>query len=156
MTLLRGTVLFFTAMLIQWWWNTHIAYWGIAPQILLAFTVLIAARRGPVPAMLLGFIWGLYADSLRADLFGANALLYTLAAYFAGTVRRQMDLRSIGPLAATVFIVSWMYAILLIVLNQLFLKSFIWGGLASLIITPFLNVILVIIGAVIWDLSGHS
>ena len=113
MTSLRATALFVAAMFIQWWWNTHLAYWGITPQILFALSILVASRRGPTTAMPLAWIWGLYADTLRADLFGANALLYTLAAYLAGTVRRQMDLRSVGPLTVMVFILSWAYGLLM-------------------------------------------
>ena len=94
--LLRGACLFVAAMFLQWWWNAHFAYWGAAPQFLFALTVVIAARRGPVTAMLIGYAWGLFSDTLRADLFGADALLYALAGYAAGMVRRQIDLSAPG------------------------------------------------------------
>lgn len=156
MTFVRGLVLFVGAMFVHWWWNTHLALWGAAPQILLALTILIAARRGPISAMLLGFVWGLYADTIRADLFGANALLYMLAGYCAGMVRRQMDLRAIGPLAATVFILSWTYALLFGVLGQIFLKSFLWIGWPSFLAAPFLNAMVAIVGAVVWEVWGDA
>ena len=85
---LRGFVIFIGAMFVQWWWNTHFAYWGAAPQFLLVLTILIAARRGAVLGMLAGFGWGLYLDVARAELFGASALTLTLAAYFVGIIRR--------------------------------------------------------------------
>jgi rod shape-determining protein MreD len=152
----RGAVVFFLAMFVQWWWNTHLAYWGAAPQILLTLTVLVAARRGPVAAMLVGYAWGLYADTLRADLFGANALLYMLAGYAAGIVRRQMDLRAIGPLTATVFLVSWAYAIFFGVLGQIFLKSFLWVGWISFLAAPFLNALTAVVCAVLWEALGDN
>ena len=155
MTLVRGTLLFFAAMFVHWWWNTHLAYWGAAPQILLALTVLVAARRGPVAAMLMGFVWGLFADSLRADLFGANALLYSLAGYAAGMVRRQMDLRAVGPLAATVVLISWTYALLLGLLGHIFLKSFAWIGWPSFVVAPFLNAAIAVAGAIVWEIEGR-
>ena len=86
---LRGAAIFVGAMFLQWWWNTHFAYWGAAPQFLLVLTILLAARRGPVLGMLAGFGWGLYLDVARAELFGASALILTLAAYFVGVARRR-------------------------------------------------------------------
>lgn len=156
MTFLRGALLFAAAMFVQWWWNTHLAYWGLAPQLLLALTVVVAARRGPVAAMLVGWVWGLYADTLRADLFGANALLYMLAGYCAGVVRRQMDLRAVGPLAATVFLLSFAYSLLVGALGAIFAKSFFWVGWASFVGAPFLNAIAATFAAVGWEAWGEA
>jgi rod shape-determining protein MreD len=153
MIFLRALALFIGAMFLQWWWNTHLAYWGAAPNILLSFTILIAARRGPVPAMLLGYIWGIFTDTLHPELFGANALLFAWAGYLAGTVRRQMDLRATGPLAATVFLMTWAYALAIGIFGQIFLKSFLWVGWTSFLATPFLNTILVIVGALAWEVG---
>ena len=147
MTCARGTSLFIAAMFLQWWWNAHLAYWGITPQFLFALTVLVAARRGSVPAMLLGWVWGLYSDVLRADLFGANALLYTLAGYFAGNIRRQLDLRALGPLAVTVVLLSWAYAVEIGLLGSVFAKSFFWIGWSSFLVVPILNALVAVVGA---------
>jgi rod shape-determining protein MreD len=151
MSILRGFILFVGAMFLQWWWSSHLAYWGSAPQFLLALTVLVAARRGPVPAMLIGFIWGLFSDTLRADLFGADALLYSLAGYAAGMVRRQIDLGEPEPLAATVFLLTWGYALLLGLLGHVFLKSFYWIGWVVFLTAPFMNALVAILGAFAWD-----
>ncbi len=156
MSFLRGAALFVAAMFIQWWWNSHLAYWGAAPQFLLALTVLIAARRGPVPAMLVGYVWGLFSDTLRADLFGADALLYALAGYGAGMVRRQIDLGAPEPLAATVCLLTWAYALLVGLLGQIFLKSFVWVGWASFLAAPFMNALVVILGAALLDARGEA
>ena len=147
MSYLRGTLLFVGAMFLQWWWNAHLSYWGAAPQFLLALTVVVAARRGPVTAMLVGFSLGLFSDTLRADLFGADALLYALAGYATGTVRRQIDLGAPEPLAATVFLMTWAYALLLGVLGHIFMKSFVWVGWVSFLTAPFMNALVAIVGA---------
>jgi len=147
----RGFVLFIGAMFLQWWWNTHLAYWGAAPQFLLVLTILIAARRGPVLGMLAGFAWGLYLDVARAELFGASALILTLAAYFVGVARRQIDLRAAGPLAATTFLFTWAAFIGLGLLGLVFTKSFEWGGFIAVALTPFLNVAAVTTAAIVWD-----
>ena len=148
---LRGLALFVGAMFMQWWWNTHFAYWGAAPQFLLVLTILIAARRGAVLGMLAGFGWGLYLDVARAELFGASALILTLAAYFVGVARRQIDLRAAGPLAATTFLFTWGAFVGLGLLGLVFTKSFEWGGWIPMSLTPFLNVFAVTAAAVIWD-----
>ena len=150
MNILRGLLLFVAAMFLQWWWNAHLAYWGAAPQFLLALTVLIAARRGPVTAMLIGFAWGLFSDTLRADLFGADALLYALAGYAAGMVRRQIDLSAPEPLAAAVFLLTWAYALAFGVLGHVFLKSFVWVGWIPFLTAPFMNALVAILGAFAW------
>lgn len=147
----RAALLLAAAMLLQWWWSTHLAYWGAAPQFLLALTVLIAARRGPVPAMLIGWTWGLYSDVLRADLFGADALLYMLAGYVAGEFRRQVDLEATGPLAVAVFLFSWAYLLLRGVLGTIFAKSFLWAGWIPALATPLLNALTAAAAAELWD-----
>ncbi|MBI2789438.1 MAG: rod shape-determining protein MreD [Elusimicrobia bacterium] len=148
---LRGIGVFFGAMFLQWWWNTHFAYWGAAPQFLLVLTILLAARRGPVLGMLAGFGWGLYLDVARAELFGASALILTLAAYFVGIARRQIDLRALGPLAATTFLFTWGAFVTLGLLGLVFTKSFEWSGWIAVVATPFLNVVAATVFALIWD-----
>jgi rod shape-determining protein MreD len=156
MNILRGAGLFVAAMLLQWWWNSHFAYWGAAPQFLLAFTVVVAARRGPVPAMLLGYAWGLFSDTLRADLFGADALLYALAGYAAGMIRRQLDLSAPEPLAVTVFLLTWAYALVLGMLGHVFLKSFLWIGWTAFLAAPFLNAFVAIAASQLVDDRGTA
>ena len=150
----RGFLLFIVAMFLQWWWNTHLAYWGAAPQFLLVLTILIAARRGPVFGMLFGFFWGLYLDVARAELFGASALTLTLAAYFAGVARRQIDLRAAGPLAATTFLFTWACFLGTGLLGLTFTKSFEWSGWISIRVTPVLNAAAVSVAALLWDARG--
>ena len=151
---LRGLVIFIGAMFVQWWWNTHFAYWGAAPQFLLVLTILIAARRGPVLGMLAGFGWGLYLDVARAELFGASALTLTLAAYFVGITRRQVDLRAPGPLAATTFLCTLAAFVGLGLLGLAFTKSFEWSGWIAVLVTPFLNAAVVTGVSLAWDVRG--
>ena len=151
---LSGLALFIVAMFVQWWWNTHLAYWGAAPQFLLVLTILIAARRGPILGMLMGFAWGLYIDVARAELFGASAFVFTLAAYFVGVARRQIDMRAAGPLAATTFLFTVACSVGLGLLGLTFTKSFEWSGWISVLVTPFLNAIVVTMAALLWDARG--
>jgi rod shape-determining protein MreD len=143
-------------MFLQWWWNTHFAYWGAAPQFLLALTILIAARRGPVLAMLAGFGWGLYLDVARAELFGASALTLVLVAYFVGVARRQVDLRAVGSLASTTFLLTLGAFLGHGVIGLIFTKSFESSGWMALAVTPLLNTAAVIAAALVWDFQGDQ
>lgn len=149
----RLLVVFVGAMLLQWWWNTHFAYWGAAPQFLLAGTVVIAARRGPIAGMLAGFVWGLFVDVSRAELFGASALVYVLAAYLVGAVRRQIDLRAAGPLAVVALILTWTSFLLHGLLGLVFSRGFELPGWIALFATPFLNAVAAVIGTLAWEVS---
>lgn len=148
--LLRSVGVFVGAMFLQWWWSTHWAIWGAAPQFLLAFTVVLAARGGVVRAMSAGFFWGLFLDVLSPHLFGANALLLTLCAYGVGAARRQIDLKGLGPLGIIVVAATWAYALALGTLGLVFLKGFLWVGWATFFLGAFLNAAAAAIFALAW------
>lgn len=147
----RGLAVFVGAMFFQWWWNTHFAYWGAAPQFLLVLTILLAARRGAIIGMLAGFGWGLYLDVARAELFGASALLLTLSAYVAGAIRRQIDLRGGGPLATAAFLITIACFVGHGLLGLVFTRSFEWPGWIAAVVTPFLNAIAIVVAALFWE-----
>ncbi|MBI5629643.1 MAG: rod shape-determining protein MreD [Elusimicrobia bacterium] len=141
-------LLFFSAMAAQWLWSSQFAFWGLAPQLLLVLTALVAAYRGPILAMCLGFFWGLFLDVSSPHLFGANALALTMVGYGTGSVRRQIDVTGAGSLSAVVFLMTWAYFLLLGVLGLVFMEGFLWIGWPSFLACPFYNVILVWVVAV--------
>ncbi len=151
MSLLRLAALWAGAMLAQWWWSAHAPAWAGSPQILLALTVVIAARDGAGLAVPFGWTWGLYSDVLRADLFGADALLYMLAGYAAGLVRRQVDLEAPGPLAVAVFLLSWLYLLARLALGLIFARTALWPGWIAALANPPLNAALAVAAAAMWD-----
>jgi cell shape-determining protein MreD len=106
--------------------------------------------------MLAGYAWGLFSDTLRADLFGADALLYALAGYAAGMIRSQIDLDAPEPLAATVFTLTWVYAIAFGFLGRVFQKTFIWVGWAAVLAAPFLNAVVAVLGAAFVDVRRRE
>lgn len=148
---LRFALLYVGVMFLQWWWNTHFSHWGAAPQFLLVLTLLLAARRGPVPAMLAGFGWGLFLDVSRAELFGASALLLTGSGYIAGMVRKQIDLRAAGPLAVCTTLMTLGVLFTHGLLGLVFAKSWEHFGWKTWVFTPLLNGFLAGVGAVLWD-----
>lgn len=138
------------AMFLQWWWSTHFSLWGLSPQILLVLTVALAARQGPA-AMVYGFVWGLWLDSLRPELFGANALLLTLLGYATGAVRRQIDLADMLSQCAAVVIMTWSYFLMYGILGLIFGQAFLWVGWAAFLCDPFCNCLLIPFAAIAWN-----
>ncbi len=147
----RGIGLFFGAMLLQWWWNTHFSYWGAAPQFLLVLTILLSVRSNSVIAMLAGFGWGLYMDVARAELFGASAMILTLIAYTTSIVRRHVDLNQISALSVAALLLTVTSVIGHGFLGLLFTKSFEWSGWVSALATPLLNAVAIATVALVWD-----
>lgn len=151
MTFFRLAGLFVCAMFAQWWLSSHFLLLGVSPRLLLVLTVAVAARLGPVPAMGLGFGWGLFLDVLSAQLFGANALVYTLVAYGTGATRRQIDVAGIGPQAATVFVMTWGYLLLSALLGLVFMRTFLFAGWIAFFLSPLVNCLLVPFVYIFWE-----
>ncbi len=142
MRALRAVFLFAAAAVAQWWWSSHLALWGLAPQLLLVLTVAVAARSGANPGMAYGFLWGLSLDLLRAQLFGGNAFTLMLAGYATGTLRRQIDLSDFLSLCAVVFLATWGYFLCYGLLGAIFTKSFLWPGWSAFLCDPLYNCLL--------------
>lgn len=151
MSLVRMIVLFFAAMLLQWWLSAYFLVFDMAPRLLLVLTVVVAARLGPVPGMCYGFAWGLFLDVLRAQLFGGNALAYTAIAYGTGAVRRQIDVVGVGPQIVTVVLMTWGYLLLNGLLGLVFMKIFLFPGWNVFLLNPLYNAALVPVVYVFWE-----
>lgn len=151
MNQIKLAVLFVAAMFAQWWLSSYFLLLGVAPCLLLVLTVVVAARLGPIPGMCLGFGWGLFLDVLSAQLFGANALVYTLVAYGAGAVRRQIDVVGIGPQAVTVFVMTWGALLLNAILGLIFMRIFLFTGWKVFFLTPLYDCLLVPLVYLFWE-----
>lgn len=134
-----AVVLFLGGMLCHWWWSTYFTMWGVAPHLLLILTVAIATSSGPVAGQCYGFAWGMFLDSVGVHLFGANALILTVVAYFVGNARRQMDVSS--PLSQTmvVAVVTLLHLAALAGLGLLFERQAYWAGWGLALTSPVIN-----------------
>lgn len=139
----RGAVLFLAAALLQWWWSMSLSFWGLTPQLLLVLTVAMSARVGPNAGMCYGFLWGLFLDVLRPDLFGGNALALLLVGFGAGALRRQIDVLDLVSQTVMVALMSWGYFLFYGLLGAVFAKSFIWVGWPAFLFDPLYNCLLV-------------
>ncbi|HAM34491.1 MAG TPA: rod shape-determining protein MreD [Elusimicrobia bacterium] len=151
MNILRGLLLFWAAVFLQWWWSTRLVFWGLSPQLLLVLTVAIAARRGSTAAMCYGFAWGLFLDVLRPVLFGGNAFVLMLVGYATGTLRRQIDVGDIVSQCAVTFIMTWAYFLSYGLVGMVFAKEFLWAGWGVFVFDPFYNCLLVPVAVVLSD-----
>ena len=90
-----------------WWWAQNLAVFGLVPNFVFAAALCAAILAGPVKGLAWGFFLGLYADILGSDLFGGNALTYTIMAYTVYVVKRHFDMDSpFSQLVAALFL-SW-------------------------------------------------
>jgi rod shape-determining protein MreD len=137
----RGAVLFLAAALLQWWWSASLAFWGLTPQLLLVLTVAMASRVGPNPGMCYGFLWGLFLDVLRPELFGGNAFALMLVGYGTGALRRQIDVLDLVSQNVIVFLMTWGYFLLYGLLGVVFppSKGFLWVGWPAFLFDPLYN-----------------
>lgn len=151
MSNIRRIVLFFAAMVLQWWLSTYMSVFEMSPRLLLVLTVTVAARLGPVASLCYGFGWGLFLDVLQAHLFGANALAYTLIAYGTGALRRQIDVVGIGPQMAMVLLMTWGYLLFYGLLSLIFMRTFLFPDWKVFIFNPPYNAVLVPFVYVFWE-----
>ena len=150
MSYIRRTVFFVFAALFHWWLSTHFVIFGLAPQLLLVLTIIVAARIGPIAAMCYGFAWGLFLDVYEPHLFGSKALTLTLVGYGVGAARRQIDVSGLAPLCVITFSMTWAYYLTTGILGLLFMRIFFWVGWAPFLLGPVYNCLILPFAAWAW------
>jgi rod shape-determining protein MreD len=80
----RTALLVFVAALLQASVFSSVVIAGGAPDVLLVTLISIALLRGSVPGAAAGFAGGLIVDVATLGTLGVNALLLTVAGYWAG------------------------------------------------------------------------
>jgi len=76
--------------------------------------------RGPLVGQVVGLSWGLLVDASSLGLMGVHTLLYALAGYTGGMLRRQLDETKIWSQAIFSFGISCAYAVGYLFLDRLF------------------------------------
>ncbi len=96
--------------------------WLSLPWTFIA-VLFLGLVRGPFIGQLFGAILGLLLDASTMSLFGLNALLYAVAGFTSGMMRRQLD--GTKPWTQMIFsgLASFIYASLFVALDQLFSHS---------------------------------
>jgi len=75
----------------------YLSLFGVAPNALLLLTLSFGFILGPLQGAVLGFIWGLMADSMGSQLFGLSSFVLTLFGYLAGKLKRRFDAERAVP-----------------------------------------------------------
>jgi rod shape-determining protein MreD len=57
----------------------------------LVAVLFFGLSRGPLVGQLMGFAWGLLMDASSLGMMGLHTLIYAVAGYSAGLLRRQLD-----------------------------------------------------------------
>lgn len=155
MKVLQWPAVFLGAVVVQWWWSTHLAVFGLAPQVLFLLVVAVASSAGPVPGQCFAFGWGLALDVMAPHLFGGNALVLTLLAYLVGVGRRQMDVTSPVSQAFLVALLTPVYSLALSVVGLVFEGDGFWADWKALCLLPLYNAVLAPIGFAIGERIGR-
>lgn len=134
-------IVFIVGVWAQLIWSTYGVLWSLAPHVTLVLTVALASRERPILAMSFAFAWGLFSDTMRIHLFGADALLLTCVAYLVGLVRRQIDVSSSMPQILLLGIVSYVYFPALAAIGLIFEKHTFWAGWKVFFLEPIYNCI---------------
>ena len=83
-TWLRALALTFLVALVQVVVVSSIVIGGGSPDLLLVTVVALGLLRGSIPGAVLGFVGGIVVDVATLGTLGVNALLLTVAGYWAG------------------------------------------------------------------------
>ena len=146
MNYIRALGFFVGGFAAQWFWSTYLPLWDLSPQILFILTMAVASESGPVIGQCCGFGWGLAMDAMGAHVFGANALLFSLAGYFMGLLRRQMDVA--GPVSQMMLalLLTPAYFLLFGLVGLAFEHQFLWVGWKAFLLDPFYNCLVALVG----------
>lgn len=99
-SVVRGAMVLVTALMLQTTLFTVIRPLGVAPDIMLLFSVAAGLVGGSVRGTRFSFVAGLAFDLMLSGLLGLSALTYGLAAFVAGLLpARTMEApRGLRPL----------------------------------------------------------
>ena len=90
----KALFFFFTVWILLWSAGGQQPFSGrdaFAVQWILIAVLHFGLKRGPWSGELMGFVLGILVDASSLGLLGVHAILYALAGYTAGMVRRQLD-----------------------------------------------------------------
>lgn len=126
---------------------------GFSANLVLVAVLSFGLSRGPLVGELLGFVWGLLVDAASLGFIGIHALLYTLAGYMAGVLKRQLDESKMGAQSLFTLGISILYMGFSYGLQRLFsygIRPISWAIVAQ----PLSNAILAPI--LFWGLNSWS
>ena len=91
-----------------------------AVQWILIAVLHLGLVRGPWAAEWTGFLLGLFVDASSLGLLGVHSILYALAGYASGMLRRQLDSSKMWTQAIFAWMVSVVYVVLYLIMERFF------------------------------------
>lgn len=135
-------ITFVVGVCIQVMGSKFFVPFGIAPNYLLIFTIYFSLIRGPLVGETLGFFWGVSADGITAELFGAQAFLLTCIGFLSGRMSRKLDVSKPWAQIIFVFLMSALYFAGLFMLYYIFAEAKRTIGFSVMIFHPLMNALL--------------
>ncbi|OGS17218.1 MAG: rod shape-determining protein MreD [Elusimicrobia bacterium RIFOXYA2_FULL_50_26] len=103
-------IIFLVGIILQFGWSQFLSFAGLVPNVIIILLMFVGLTCGPVPAQVLGFLWGLSWDALSLDLFGTHALLFTILGYLSGQLSHKWNEgKVINQMALTLFANSFFW-----------------------------------------------
>ncbi|MGA1864384.1 MAG: rod shape-determining protein MreD [bacterium] len=100
------TCLLIIILIIQ---STRFDFWsiyGVKPDLVLLFLLLVSFREGSITGTVFGFIGGLAQDFFSNSLLGSGAFAKSLWGYLAGKSNQRLDTHSIVVQTGLLFCIS--------------------------------------------------
>jgi rod shape-determining protein MreD len=139
----KALFFFFTGWILLWGQVVSNHFLGgtlFAVQWILIAVLHFGLARGPWSGEWMGFALGMLVDASSLGLLGVHTILYSLAGYAAGMVRRQLDASKIWTQAIFSWAVSVVYFALYLIVEKFFSAnegSFQW----AYVTVPLMNAI---------------
>ena len=111
--------------------------WRAPVDFLIIALLLVAVRARPGVAAAAGFAFGLLADSLTPDAFGAGALAMTMVGFGASWLKAAFFADNIALNGIFVFLGKWAFDLIFLVAERrlqgtdLLLQTLLWSPLAA-------------------------
>jgi rod shape-determining protein MreD len=131
MTFFAFLLIGYLSLALQATWVHYLGIAGIAPDLPLVATVLIALLRGAGAGTAGGFLIGLGQDLTNPAFLGLNALVSCLLGYAVGSLRERFDAGTAPTAAAVLFAATLAHDLLYLTIQTRLVLSEILVGLAT-------------------------
>jgi len=136
--LINIVLLFIAATVFYWLGLLVFAPLGIMVNIMLAFSIIVAAITPQRYGYIFAFFSGLFLDFLGTTVFGAGALAFTLLMMLFYRIKNNIDFKEILPQMVITALLNFVYIILFGILTKIFSNSFAWQGWKNLFLGSLL------------------
>ena len=136
--LINIALIFIVATVSYWLGLIVFSPLGLSVNIMLAFSIIIAVMLPQRYGYTFAFFSGLFLDFLGTNVFGAEALAFTLLMMFFYRIRDNIDFKEVLPQMVITALLNFLLIILFGFLTKIFSNSFAWQGWKNLLLGSLL------------------